>query len=507
MDQWGAAVKRTISQDVVQNVKDLKKAMNNSFDLISKSIALPGKDAAIIYVNDLVNEEAIDEQILKPLTDLNHLYFGKQIELTLELIQKQVITTGDVKTAVTFDEIIGGVFTGYTFLCVQDLDKGLLIYTGQYAGRNVEDSVLEPSVKGPQEAFTETLIDNLGLIRKRLRAPGLTFDYDIVGKRSRTYVVVGYIKGIARNEVVNEALKRIKRIDTDGTGSAQVQKFINDNPKTIFPLVQVTERPDKVVSSLLEGRVVIIVEGTPRAYLVPVTLTMLLQSIDDYYENWLAATSIRLMRYLALFISSVLPALYIALTSFHPGLLPTTLALSIAGTRMGVPFPAFIEAVLMVGTLELLQEAGIRLPRVVGQTVSIVGGLVIGQAAVQAGIVSPIMVIVISITAISSFAIPDFSLGLATRLIRFPLMFLATTFGAYGIMIGLLFILAYICSLKSYGVRYLESVTPYNPKSNNDSIVKIPQTDSETRPEFLSPNNPQRQGSNDGGKEGGADKG
>ena len=228
--------------------------------------------------------------------------------------------------------------------------------------------------------------------------------------------------------------------------TAQMVRMIVDRPNSIFPLIQVTERPDKVVSALSEGRVAILMNGNPEAVIAPTTFPILMQSSDDYYENWIVASVIRMARLVGVFITALLPALYISVTAFHPDMIPLNLVLSITDSRTGVPFPAFVEALLMVFTLELLQEAGIRLPRIVGQTVSIVGGLVIGQAAIQAGIVSPIMVIVISITAVSSFTVPDYSLGLALRIARIPFIMLAVTLGIFGVAMGMIAGLIYIAS-------------------------------------------------------------
>jgi hypothetical protein len=218
-----------------------------------------------------------------------------------------------------------------------------------------------------------------------------------------------------------------------------------------------------------------------------------MQSPDDYYECWIIGSMVRLLRYASLFVCALFPALYIALTSFHPSLIPTVLTLAIAGSRVGVPFPAIIEALLMEIVLELLQEASIRLPRVIGQTVSIVGGLVIGQAAVQAGIISPLMVIVVSITAICSYTLTDYSLSLATRAVRIPFMFMAATFGAFGIGIGIVFVIGYMSSLKSFGVRYLEPITPYRLGDWKDTLIRAPQWTLGKRPEFLNPEDSQRQ--------------
>ncbi|WHH61620.1 spore germination protein [Petroclostridium sp. X23] len=486
-----------LSEDLDKNIKQIEKYMGNSFDVKSRKFKVNGQNisAAVIFIDNLTKEDLILEHIIKPLTiESAVITDGKETKINFERIKDSMISTGTVQEVWSFDDIILAVLSGDTFLAVQGYDKGLIISSKGYAGRSIEEPATEPSVKGPKEGFIEQLKDNMGLIRKKLRDPNLSFEAYKIGRRSKGNVVLVYIRGIVKPEIVDEVRNRVKSIDTDQHGdAARIEQLISDRPHSIFPLVQLTERPDKVVSSILEGRVGIIVEGSPAVLLVPTTYPMLLQSVDDYYERWIISSVIRMSRYVAVFISALLPAIYVALTSFHPGLIPTNLALSIAGTRAGVPFPAFIEAVLMEATLELLQEAGIRLPKVVGQTVSIVGGLVIGQAAVQAGVISPIMVIVIAITAIASFSIPDYSLNLATRILRIPFMLLGTTFGAFGIGMGMIYLVGYQCSLKSFGVRYMEPLTPYRIRDWKDLFIRGPQQVMGKRPELLTPEDTQRQ--------------
>jgi hypothetical protein len=448
-----------LTDDLEKNLQNLKAAMNNSFDIKTRSFKIKGYDirAGVIFIENLVNEDTILEHIIKPLMTYPGTASSNAKEKNfLQNLRDSMLSAGKLTEVESYDEIVSGVLSGDTLLCVQGCKKGLLISSRKYSGRNIGEPTLEPTVKGPQEAFVETLKENMSLVRKRLRDPNLSFEAITVGRRSKTSVVLGYIKGIADGSVVEEVKRRVNLIDTDDAlGAAQVIHSVSDNPNSAFPLVQVTERPDKVTSSLLEGRIAIFVEGSPKLLIVPVTLPIIMQSPDDYYESWIIGSMVRLLRYASLFVSALFPALYIALTSFHPSLIPTTLTLAIAGSRVGVPFPAIIEALLMEITLELLQEASIRLPRVIGQTVSIVGGLVIGQAAVQAGIISPLMVIVVSITAICSYTLTDYSLSLATRAVRIPFMFMAATFGAFGIGIGIVFVIGYMSSLKSFGVGIL----------------------------------------------------
>ncbi len=485
-----------LSANIGDNTTRLLDIMNNSFDIKTRTfkIGRTNTRAAVIYISELVNDFIINNNIIKSLILESTFVTDKNGKVDLDLIKDSMLSLAEVKEAETFDEIVLGIMSGDTFLCIQGFAKGLLISARQYKGRTVGQPNLEPSVKGPQEAFVEMLSVNLGLIRRRIRDPNLTFEIHKLGRRTKADVVLMYIKGIAHKDLIDKIREKLLAIDIDRvTTAVEVSKLMIDKPNSIFPLVQVTERPDRVVAAMNEGRVAMIIEGAPDGIIIPVTLPILMQSPDDYFESWLAASVIRITRYVCFFISILFPAIYISTTSFHPGMLPTRLVLSITASRTGVPFPAVLEALLMEFTLEILQEAGIRLPRVVGQTVSIVGGLVIGQAAVQAGVVSPIMVIVISITALSSFAIPDYSLSMASRIIRIPFILLAVTFGSFGIAMGLLFLLAYFSSLKSFGLSYLTPVAPFRPRDSRDALIRGPLWSMHRRPEFLRPEDTQRQ--------------
>ena len=483
-----------LSGNIRDNIDRLTNIMNNSGDIKTREFNITGSTmkAAIIYISSLANEDMIQEHILKPLIMESATMFNKT-QVSFHEIKNSMMSVSSIKEAETFDEIVLDVMSGDTLIIIQGFTRGLIISTKDYQGRPIGEPAIEPSIKGPQEAFVEILEVNIGLIRRRLRDPNLCFEMSKIGRRSKADYSIAYIKGIAKDDLVRDIKKRFTELNLDGQASvSQMGTMIVDHPKSIFPQIQATERPDKTVSALSEGRVAVMMDGSPDVILLPATFPILMQSSDDYFENWLIASVIRISRYVAFFISATFPAIYIALTSFHPGMLPTELILSIARTRTGVPFPAMIEALIMETVLELLQEAGVRLPRVVGQTVSIVGGLVIGQAAVAAGVVSPIMVIVVSITAISSYAIPDYSLGLATRIVRVPYMILATVFGSFGIAIGMLMSLIYVASLKSFGVNYLKPISTDSMNDWKDSIIRAPLLSMFKRPEMLDPQDPVR---------------
>lgn len=478
----------TLSKDIDNNITRITNSMNNPFDIKQRIFNIGGTSvkAAVLYIDSLVNEGMVLDHVLKPLIIETAQDDTPLRRIDFQEIRDSMMSIGNLQEVSAFDEIVLGLMSGDSLLIIQGYNKGFLIAAREYEGKEFSTPTMEPSVKGPQEAFVETLKRNIGLIRKRLRDPNLTFEKFTIGRRSKSDVVMVYIKDIADKDIVDEVRKRLESIDVDGiSGSIQVGSLISNKKDSIFPLFQVTERPDRLGFFLMDGRVAIIVNGSPEATVVPVTLPMLLQSVDDYYECWLISSVLRVSRYIAMFISTLLPALYIAVTSFNPGMLPTNLVLSITNTRVGVPFPAILEALLMEFVLEILQEASVRLPKVVGQTISIVGGLVIGQSAVQAGIVSPIMVIIISSSAVASFAIPDYSLSLTTRILRLPFMILATIFGNFGIVMGVLFLITYLASVKTFGVRYLSSLTPYHLGDFKDAVVRMPLKNMTMRPTFL----------------------
>ncbi|SDK60131.1 spore germination protein, partial [Aneurinibacillus migulanus] len=316
-----------------------------------------------------------------------------------------------------------------------------------------------------------------------------------VGERAKKELIIAYIKDIADPGLVKEVKKRIKKIDIDNVlESGYVEQLIEDNYLSLFPQVQSTERPDRVIGALMEGRVAILLDGTPFALIVPVTFSMLLQSPEDYYERWIPSTLIRLLRFFAALVSLLAPALYISFISFHPGLIPTKLAISITSTREGVPFPSLIEALIMEVSIEILREAGLRLPKPIGPAMGIVGGLIIGEAAVRAGIVSPIMVIVVAVTAISSFALPQYNAGIPLRVLRFVAMLCAAIFGLYGLILFFLFLCSHLVKLKSFGIPYSSPAVPYQISDWKDFMVRMPLLMMKRRPKMMHTKDPRRKG-------------
>ncbi len=303
-----------------------------------------------------------------------------------------------------------------------------------------------------------------------------------------------YLKGIASDKVVEEVRARLDRIDIDGIlESGYIEELIQDERYSPFPTMYSTERPDVVASEILEGRIAILIDGTPFVLTVPALMIQFFHAAEDYYQRADISTLIRIIRLISFVIALLGPSLYIAITTFHQEMLPTSLLIGLAAQREGVPFPAFIEALLMEVTFEILREAGIRMPRAVGQAVSIVGTLVLGTAAIEAGIVSAAMVIVVSITAISSFVFPAFNMSISIRMLRFALMGLAASFGIFGIIVGVIALVLHLCSLRSFGVPYVSPFSPMIIQDLKDTIVRLPIWAMLTRPRLISQKNIFRQ--------------
>ncbi|AEG58407.1 spore germination protein [Desulforamulus ruminis] len=482
-----------------KNLDQMTRILGKNVDFVKRTFFLGQEqplEAAVIYIDNLIDPPLLDREIMSPLLEppLNQ---RSGVHLLKVLTEGGLISRAEIKQYTAFDDIISSLLTGEVILLVDSFPRAFAISCKGYKMRDIPQPSLENSVRGPRDAFIEGLPVNIGLIRKRLASPNLVVETLKIGKVSNTTVALLYIKTIASEGLVAEVRKRLERIDIDVVlESGYLEHFIKDSPYSPFPQMLVTERPDRVVGNLAEGKVAVLTDNTPLALVVPGELLSLLQHPEDYYVNFYFATLIRWLRYLAFLAALTLPSLYIAITNFHQEMIPTTLFISIAAARQGVPFPAFLEALLMEAAFETLREAGIRLPGPIGQAVSIVGALVIGQAAVQANIVSPLMVIVVAFTGIATFTIPQYNFGITIRMLRFPLMISAAFLGLFGVMIGLLAILLHLCSLRSFGVPYLSPLAPFNWQGLKDTLIVAPHWTRSKRPAELVQQNNQLMGRN-----------
>lgn len=490
-----------VSSDIEDNLETIKKVTGGSTGLIIREFQIPANNsvrAAVAFLDDRVDRMTINQNILRPLMlDLPKLTGNEQDAQTTDLVRflvDKVLAVTEVEIISSFDRVLLDILSGGAVLLVDGENRAIAVSIKKFPHRDVPSTETENVVRGPKDAFTEVIAVNIALVRQRVRDPNLIIESMTIGAVTRTTVAVAYIKGIVSPDLVTEIKKRLERIEIDGVlEGGYLEEFIQDNPYTPFPQIGNTERPDRVVSALLQGRVALFTDGTPFVLWMPARFGDLLQAPEDYYQRYIFSTFIRWIRYGGLFFSLALPSAYIAVTTFHQEMIPTNLLISLAAAREGVPLPAVVEAAIMEATFEALREAGIRLPRPVGQAVSIVGALVIGQAAVTAGIVSPLMVIVVAITGIASFTFPTYSLAFAVRVLRFPLMLLSATMGLFGLMTGLLVILIHMLSLRSFGAPYLSPLSPAGPSEWKDVLVRAPWWEMDTRPQELVKENMVRQ--------------
>ncbi|MBA2941864.1 spore germination protein [Paenibacillus sp. CGMCC 1.16610] len=484
-----------VSESLSASVKSIMDVIGHNHDVVLREIALgsTGRKAAIIYIATLGNAEVINKSVLQPLMQMK----AADEDADSDRFKERVIDTTIVLTELVEDDSVAvcirNILSGNTVLIVDQISSYIILSTAHLEGRSIEEPKSESVVRGSREGFVENISTNISLIRQRIKDPTFTMLQYHVGKRTERELVIAFIKDIANDQIVEEVCRRIETIDIDDAGdSGFIEQFIEDNTFSPFPQVMNTERPDRVVNALMEGKVAILLDGTPFVLIVPVTFPMMLYSPEDNNERWMYSSLIRMMRYILAFVSLYLPSLYIAFISFHQGLIPTKLAISITSSREGVPFPTFVEAMMMEITIEILREAAIRLPRPIGQAIGMVGGLVIGQSAVQAGIVSPIMVIVVAVTAISSYTIPIYSAGIAMRMLRFFMMFAASMLGLYGIIMVTLLLLSHIMKLKSFGTNYAGVFVHYHPSNWKDSIIKYPLKWIKERPNLIDPKDKKR---------------
>lgn len=496
-----------LSEEIRANHALLEKTFANCSDITYRTVSLFGdRQALLVYVEGLIDRQLLDQGLLQAALEVGSENEGKPLIGIIDQLE-QALTVGQISKTDSLDELANGVLGGNVAIVLGGERHVLIVGMDQAPSRSVQEPEAETVIRGPREGFIEQIQTNTIMLRKRLRTTRLKIESFTVGKLTQTKVVVAYIEGIATDSVVQEVRDRVSRIEIDGVlESGYIEEFIEDSPFSPFPQVQNTERPDVVVANLLEGKIAIMVDGTPIALIVPMTFWTAMQSAEDYYERFLVGTFLRWIRFVFFLIALLLPAVYVAISTFQPEMIPTNLLLSIAGAREASPFPALVEALLMEVTFEVLREAGVRLPRQVGSATSIVGALVIGQASVEAGIVSAPMVIVVSITGIANFAIPRFNLATSIRLLRFPLIILAGTLGLYGIEIGILAILIHLSSLRSLGIPYLSPVAPLSVGGLKDVLIRVPHWAMNLRPRLTGYQKPlrvpagQKPGSKQGGK-------
>lgn len=458
----------------------IQQELGNSKDLNIQKMNLPGglgsaRICLVFYCSLTDKEKTRDMSFEIDKLSRSIRGIGNRMESYFEMLQNTPLCGSTVSIGEDPEDMLQEILEGHTVILLDGISSFLSYNTYGPKGRSIEEPTSQTVIRGPKEGFTEQIESNLSQIRRRIRNKALRVESYKLGSVSKTNVALLYIETIAKESTIREARKRLNQIQIDSIlESEYVEELIRDNPNSLFPTIYNTERPDAVCASLLEGKIAILVDGTPYVLTAPTTFLEFFVSSEDHYHHPAEAALFRFVRLLSMILTVLVPGSYIALTTFDQELIPTPLLLNIAAQREGVPLPTFIEAILMEITFEVLREAGIRMPRAIGPAISIVGALVLGQAAVQAGFVSAAMVIVVSITAIASFCIPNTSMADSLRIIRFMFMIFAAFIGLYGIFIGLIGLVLHLCSLKSFGVPYMAPLAPVFPGKNTDSVIRAP---------------------------------
>lgn len=472
----------------------IREIFGNSTDLVIEAIHLGGKDGLVCYLRTLTDWDVVTTKILHPIREANLAEKEILSEEDWLIMGKSVFSGTQHQFIHEEKEIIEAIINGQAVIFTDKMKPVLAMQIVKVEQRGIEEPTTQTIVRGPKEGFNENVETNLSLMRKKIKNPALRFEEFTIGTDTSTKVYLGYMDGIINKGILNEIQTRLKAVKTNAIlESGTLEEFITDKTFTPFPLLYNTERPDTIAAHLLEGKFAIFVDGSPFVLSAPSVFGDFLSVSEDHYQPFSMGSFVRLIRYFSFLITMFLPAFFIALITYHHELIPTALIISIISQREGIPFPAVIELLIMEITFEILREAGVRMPRAVGGTISIVGGLVIGQAAVEAGIVSNIMVIVVALTAIASFVTPIYTFAIASRLLRFVFILLASVFGLYGVFLGMIMMVGHLASLRSFSVPYLAPFAPFKLQDHKDTIIRLPGFAMKQRPSFLETETPAKQ--------------
>lgn len=471
-------------------------SFGNSSEIVKRTVTIGKQKIAYIYLESVSSDDKISNFFMK---DVSEYVKNKKKSFfdTLFNSLENSIPNSHLTTVTTYEDIYYFLSSGYTAIFVDNENKGIVIETKSQLDRGVTESSSEAIIRGPKDSFTENNATNLGLIRKRIKDPNLWFDETIVGRRTKTKITIAYIQDIADNNHVDTIKQKLQAIDVDGIlDSGYIREFILKNNKSAFPQFKSTERPDLACTALLDGKIIILVENSPFVLITPGLLMDYIHSPEDNYQKPINVNFTRTLRFLAFILTIVTPAFYISVTTFNQQMIPNELLISLALQREGVPFPTAFEIILLIITFEILRESDVRIPNAMGAAISIVGALVLGDAAVSAGIISPIVVIIVAITAISGLLYTDIDFVNATRFWRFFFIFASMIAGLVGFVIASIIFITKLCSLEVGDVPYLTPISPFYYHDQFNFIFRKSKDKVKYRPKFLSEKNQKRMGGN-----------
>ncbi len=478
-----------------ENIRDI---LSDSSDVIYQLHYINGcRDlpVTVVFVDGLVDTKIVNDDVLKPLTQENVLKAAKDNDSLIDLIEHGTIYHSSRKLRISLGETLADILDGAVALVFDKEKKAITFDIKNFLKRSIAEPTNESALKGSKDSFIEVLRVNTSLVRRKIHTPYLRIKETIVGKQSQTPIAVIYIENLTNKRIVDEVLERLNDMDIDGATTAGIiEENIIDNKHTLFPLILNTERTDKFCHNILEGRVGLFIDGLPTAYIIPATLNMFFQAPEDYAQNYIVCSFLRGLRFVNSVITLLLPAFYISITTFHQEMIPTVLAISIIKSKEEVPFPTSSSILFMLMAFEVLIEAGFRLPKTIGQTISIIGALVVGQAAVQAKIISPVVVIIIAIAGLAGFTMPNQDFSNALRISRLLFVIFATVAGLYGLSLGFLLLIYHFSTLETFGVPYLSPFVANDGRDiAKDTIIRVPLYLMKKRPISLKTGNKIRQ--------------
>jgi len=470
-----------------KNCNYCRNFMKNNADIIMRTFtAADGRRCAVVFCDGMSNKDMVERNIILASRRFSDISGENKFIDTDDLIQQFGSTECSRQKSLSQGYI--SALTGDVLLIIEDEPEILVIGYRAITSRSVGESSNEGSVTGPHEAFTENFRTNTGLLRRRISDPNLVIEHLKVGQRSHTTVALCYIRGVTNSNMTDELRRRIQNISIDIINdSGELAQLIEDDPKGLFPQSDLSELPDAVAGELCNGRAAIIVSGSPQVLILPGNLSLLMRVREDAYQRWSLSSFVKILRWLALIIAVTGPSLYVAMIAFHPGLLPTNLLMISAINRLNVPFSALIEVLIIEFFLELLREASIRMPSSISTALSIVGGLIIGDAAISAGLISPLLVIIIGLTTMSGFIIPSYSFAASLRLIKYLLLFLTALIGLPGLLCGIILWISMMVKTTSYGTDFTVPFSPPEWKSMIHSLIQFPAKQRTCRPDYLYP--------------------
>ena len=478
----------TIYESLEDNILYLKNLFFGSNDVIFREFEVNKVKCLLLYVDGIADRNIINNFVMETLLDSNRDFINLDENL------EKFMTVSDINRNLNLKNVIISVLSGETAIFIDGKCEAYIVATRSVPNRGISEPSGESVIRGSRDGFSEILRFNTALIRRRIRDTRLKIEQTTIGERSKTDIAVTYIEDIVNKDVLENVKSRLNDINIDAIlDSGYIEQLIENQKWKIFPQIQATERPEVVAAAIYEGKVCIVVDNSPFVLIVPSTFSNLFQTPDDYNLRFIYSSFSRIVRLIALIISLVLPGFYVAVTSFHTSIIPTKLAYLIASSRQGIAFLPIFEAIIMEIFLAFLLEAVGRLPKAIGSTIGIVGGLIVGQAAVSAGLVSPVMIVIAALTIISGFMSPDYEVTLAIRIFRVVYILMAGIIGFYGIILGTFIFITYLLEMNSFGIPYLSPIVNMKNKDFKDIFVRYPLYMFKDRPKYMDTQDKMRQ--------------